>query len=399
MHGRAIGVIAVVLLASAAPAALAASGGSAAIEDSATSAQTSAGAGASVDFETTGSAVVDYAVDGETVAESVRVQGESAVESGLSLSADVGLQAVTGIAGADLSIASDTGLQTTVQADSGATLTSHADDHGSLVIAGGDESQYVEVGLAESASAEADGENRVVVTEDDGTTATVLAVGDAAVDVNDDGNVTGNVDGDGRVVVRAYPDGRDDGDRAVEDLLANGESAASVYLTGEGDGAVTYDDSTSASVEERTEGHVELAVERTVQEGTVVVTSAAEETFASAEDVEVTVDGEAAVEAASMADLRQAADDGETSSYVVRGAGDADATVQVLVAVDHFSTRQITVSDDADSGDDAGAGSDGDDGSPGNGDEDTTGADGPGFGALGAVTALLTGSFVARQLS
>lgn len=403
MHKRALGLIAIVLVASTAPAALAQEG------------DASAYAGSTLSFEANGTGLVDYAVGGETVAESIRVNSQSEAESGLSLGTSVDLGAIAGLEGSAISVGSTTETSATIRADSGATIRAHDNGHGSLVVSSDGEPQYVEIGLNEDASVESAGDGRVVVTTADGTKATVLATGDGAVSVNDDGNVTAAVEGESRVVMRAYADGRSDADAKTEDLIANGTAAASVYLTGDGTDTVTYDGETAVEVTRRAEGTVEMTVDRSSHDGTVVVTSVAESTFESAEDVEVSVDGSAAARASSYAELESAANGGETSKYMVQGGSSASASADVLVAVNHFSARDITLSSGGDSADgDAGTdatestddgtevgGGDGDagDGSAtattADGDQATTpGGSGPGFGvvlALGAFVALLVG--------
>lgn len=376
MTKRVLGLIAIVLVSSLAPAALAAEGDASAAADS------------SVSFETDGTAIVDYAVSGDTVAESIRVQSQQEAEAALSLSVGADLSAVSGLAGSTLSVDASSGLQTTIRAESGATISAHENSKGSLVVASDGEPQYVEVGLAESTSVRAESESRVVVTTGNGTAGAFLATGDGSVTVNEDGNVTASVEGDGRLVFRAYPDGRDDADERVESLIASGEAAASVYLTGEGSGTVNYGGDTAVSVAQRTDGQVTMTVNRSSHEGTVVVTSVAEGTFQSAEDVQVSVDGQAAARASSMADLRRAANGGETSKFLVRGGASADASMDVLVGVNHFSSREVTLSDDGSASSGGGESNSGGEGS-GTGDDAATGGAGPGFGVLGALAALV----------
>jgi len=389
MTTRAIGLIAVVLLSSvAAPAALAAE------------ADSTASAESTLSFGTDGSAVVDYAVGGTTVAESIRVQSRSQADADLSLDAGASLGAVTNLTGSPLAVDSETGLQTTIRADSGATLSAHDNGHGSLVVASDGDAQVVEVGLPTDANATADGDSRVVVTTADGTTGTYLATGDGSVTVNDAGNVTASVDGDSRLVFRAYADGRDEADRQTETLITSGQAAASVYLTANGSDSVTYDGDTDIAVTQRTTGRVNVTVDRAAHEGTVIVTSVAESTFESPAAVQVAVDGQAAARASSTSELTAATQGGETSRYMVRSTGSADASMDVLVGVNHFSERTLQLSDggsdeggsDADptatsAGDDGGAGESATtstDGSTG-----TAGADGPGFGVVGALAGVL----------
>jgi hypothetical protein len=76
-------------------------------------------AGTHVEFETTNDAIVDYSVNGNTVFQSVKVQSQSTAENQGSVRAGVGLSAVTDIAGAALSLDSQTEASATVTAESG----------------------------------------------------------------------------------------------------------------------------------------------------------------------------------------------------------------------------------------------------------------------------------------
>ncbi|MFC7196215.1 hypothetical protein ACFQL4_18895 [Halosimplex aquaticum] len=220
-------------------------------------------------------------------------------------------------------------------------------------------------------------------------------------------------------------------------MIANETAAASVYVMQQGEetvtDTVTYGQNTTVAVEERAEGRVNVTVSRTAHEGRVLITHVSNETFESAEDVQVAVDGEAAASASSYAELRQAAAGGDTSKYMVRQSGDASASADatVLVGVNHFSTRTVTMTDDADAddttdtptgttstetdsaetdtsaGDDDSSDGNADDGGAGDGDATdgesggaaTTSGDGPGFGGAVALLALaaLTGLAVARH--
>lgn len=389
MTRRTVGLIAIVLVASTAPASLA------------QGADASGYAGSSLSFEAGENGLLDYAVGGETVAESIRVQSQAEADAALSLGVGADLGSVVDVPGAAISVDSSTETGASVHSESGATLRAHDNGHGSLVVTGDGDAQYVEFGLSEGASAEAESESRVVVTDESGVEGTVLVVGDGSVEVNDAGNVTAAVEGDGRLVFRSYPDGRSEGDRQNEDLVQRGSAAASVYLTGDGSDAVVYDDETTVEVTQRAEGRVSMAVDRTSEEGRVVITSVADGTFESTDDVQVSVDGEAAVRASSSAEVAAAAAGGEAPKYMVRQRSDASASAEVLVGVTHFSTRNVEMSDggsEAGSGDGSGAG-DGDEPGAGDGPDDvesgdgadggdSTGASSPGFGVIGAVAAL-----------
>jgi len=371
----------------------------------------SAYTGAHISANVTSSAIVDYRVDGTTVAESVRVQSQSEArsETGLSVGADLG--AMTSFAGAGLSTAAESETSATVTSDSGADLTVHDNGHGSLVVAANDDSQYVGLNLSDSAATESESEERVVVTQDDGTQSTVLVAGNGSVAVNEDGNVTAEVDEDSRLVVRSYEE-RDEDDEQQEDLIQNGTAAAQVYLTEQAEGGseaavdvVDYGQETSVEVTQQTESRVEMTAERSAEQGKVVITSLEDTAFEASDDTQVRVDGEAAVEASSYSELAAAADGGDSSKYMVRQTGSAEADGEVLVALDHFSERSVTMEEDSasdDSTDDSSSDDGTDDSSDGDatttaGADDSSGESGPGFTGLLALVGIAAAAGIALR--
>ncbi len=386
MHTRTLVVAAVVLFAAVAPATAAAAN-----QDG------SAYAGSHVTFDANGDALVDYRVDGTTMMESVSVQSQSEVDGGLGVGASASASAVTDLVGAALSVESSAGASATVRSESGAALRAHDNGHGTLVVAANGSSQYVEVGVGGDASAEQVADDRLVVTTGDGTKQAYVVAGEGNVTTNDDGNVTAAVGQDARLVVRSYPNDRSSDDNEQEEMIANGTAAAGVYLMQEGGETVTdtvdYGQSTTVEVSERSADRVNMTVSRTASEGKVVVVSASEAAFDAADGVTVRVDGEAAAEASSYAELRRAANGDAGSKYLVRQSTSAEAAADVAVALDHFSEREVTMSSGPESTGDAteGAGEGGSNATTAGEDSDdgsTTDGSGPGFGVLAALAAL-----------
>ncbi|WP_049927987.1 hypothetical protein [Halopiger goleimassiliensis] len=309
-------------------------------------------AGAHVDFEVDGDAITDYRVDGDRTFSSVAVQSRSDADLGAGLGVDLELDAVAGLEGAGLSMAAESEASAQVRADSGATLEAHDTQRGTLVVEAGGEGQYVEAELAAGTDAEREGDGAVRV-ETDGQTGTFLVVGEGEVTVNEEGNVVADLEGDATLAFRSYEDGeRDDAAEYEESLIAGGQAAAEVHVEDRTEGiassAVTYGEETTAEVSADAENRVEMTVERTHGEGTVVITTVSEEAVGSLEDLEVTVDGEAAVEASSESELEGALG-GDRSAYKVAQHAEAQGEATVYVAFNHFSERTATIeSDDSD---------------------------------------------------
>ena len=350
-------------------------------------------AGSHVEFETTNEAIVDYSVNGNTVFQSVKVQSQSTAENQGSVRAGVGLSAVTNITGAALSLDSQTEVSATVTAENGATMEPHDNSRGILVVRSGGDSQYVTVNVSSSSQAENEGDQRVVVSSDDGTQGTFIVVGDGEVTVNEQGNVSADLKSDDKLVFRSYSEGRTEEDEQKEQLISDGQAAAEVYVMESSEqgnefaaDVVQYSEDTTVEVTQQSEGTVRMTADRSQEQGKIIITSVSEQAINSVEDLQVTVDGEAAAEASSYSDLESAIGS-DSSKFLVHQQSSAQASADVLVAVNQFSTREITMSGDGDDSD--GSGTDGTDGSDGDGGQETTDADGPGFGPIAALIALV----------
>ena len=367
----------------------------------ATTQQSEAYAGTHIEFETTSEAIANYSVNDNTVFESMKVQSQSGAESRGDVQAGVGLSAVTSITGAALSLESQTEASATVTAESGATMEAHDNSRGILVVRSDGESQYVTVNVSGSAETESESDQRVVVTNENGAEGTFIVVGDGEVTINDQGNVSANLESNGKLVFRSYSDGRNEDDERKEQLISEGKAAAEVYVMQKSEqggelaaDVVQYGEGTTVEVTQQTEGTVQMTADRSQQEGKIIITSVSEQAISSVEDLQVTVDGEAAAEASSYSDL-EGAIGSDTSKFLVRQQSSAQASADVLVAVNQFSTREITMSEDgSDSEDSDGSGSDSTDSSDEEmtaTDEDrgTTATNGPGFGPVVALSALV----------
>ena len=386
---------ALVLLAGLAP--MAAASGPAPTQES-TNSTADAYSGTHVSFATGESAIVGYAVGGDTVASAVEVQSASQVESNLGIGVGGDLGAVTDFAGAALSMDATAQASASVRAESGATITASDHRHGTLLVDAEDD-QYVSLGLNASSEAETTGDGRVLVTTDSGTTAAVMVVGEGNATVNDDGNVTATVAAESRLVVRSYSDDRTEDDERTERLIANGTAAAEVYVDqrdGEQvNGTITYDSDTEVTVDAESESAVNVTIDRAEHQGKVVIASASQ-FEAESDDLTVRVDGQAAAQASSYSELRAAADGGSTSKYMVRNSASAEADAEVLVAVNHFSERSVSVTEDDGSSDDSESGDDSS--SDGTDDGSTGSGDGPGFGIVAALLSLFgLGTLSARR--
>ena len=335
--------------------------------------------GAFVEFDATGAAVSDYAVDGTVVVENVSMQSASEAGGGL----DVGLSSVTSVDAAGLSVDSRAGVAV-VNSESGAKMETYDNQRGVVRISADGESQVVHASV--DGEARSEGDNRVVVSGNDGTQGTFLVVGDGEATVNEEGDVVARVDSDSQLVYRQYNEERSEEDEEQERMIQDGTATAEVYVHGaaesgdesgdeaesEGTSVVEYGQDTDVEIQERSESQINMTAARTESQGKVIITTVSDETFGSAESTEVFVDGEAAAEADSYGEVQQATRDGDNSRYLVRQSSSAEAATDIVVGVNHFSERQVSMQSDGESDDDGGL----------------SDADGPGFGALAAIAAL-----------
>ena len=335
--------------------------------------------GTHVAFETSSNAIVDYRVNDEPVFENVTVAGQSDHQSRTEAGADTRLSAVVDLHGLGVELSSQTETRAELATEGSASIAAHDTERGILTVAAGEDAQYVELDLSEESNATATDEGDRVLVQTENRTGALVVAGDGEVTVNDNGDVTADLGSESTLVFRSYDDGeRDENAEEQERLIAEGTATAEVYAdAADGERVVdvaTYGHDTAVETSAEAEDRLEMTVERAESEGKVVIVSVSEaalEAVGSAEDLAVTVDGEAAAEASSYSELEGGI--GEEPRYMVTQSSQADAAADVLVAVDHFSERSVAIqsADDGDDGNDA--------------DDDSV----PGFGVGAALIAAL----------
>lgn len=379
---RTVAVVLAVLVTTATLSAAAAGGAVGASQPTeslaATDAQADGYAGSHIEFATSSNAVVDYRVGGQPVFENVSVESRSAHHSQTGIGADVGLSAVTNLSGIGLEIAAQTETRAEIATEGSASLSAHDTDRGILTVNAGEDAQYVQLNLSEESTAAVSDEGDRVHVDSGDRTGVLLVAGDGDVAVTDTGDVAADLERESTLVFRSYADDERDDDAAEQErLIADGTATAEVYADDrDGDrvaDVATYGQDVAVETHDEAADRLEMAVERAQHEGTVVIVSVSEaalEAVGSADDLAVTVDGEAAAEADSYSDLEGGI--GEEPRYMVTHSSEASAAADVLVAVDHFSEREVAIQSDTEDGAD-------------DGDSDSV----PGFGIVAAIGALL----------
>lgn len=314
-------------------------------------------AGTHVEFDTSENAVTEFTVDGETVFDSLEVESRTEAEArgAAGVGVDVGA-GVGGEGGVDLSALSDVQgaavanvnvearASANVGFDSGAEFEAHDNANGVAVLKSGDEEQLVEVEIAADAEAET-ADQSVVTFTSDGTESSLIVAGEGEAGINDEGDVAAHLETGTNAVVRAYGEEKSEDDEQQERLIADGNVAAEVQFGEDREGEVAGDPAdflsgTDVDVDIDAGESVSLTVDRTESEGKVVMTTVTDAAVGTTEELNVEIDGEAAVEADSYSELE--AGIGEETRYLVTET-EAEGQAQVLVAVDSFSERQVVV--------------------------------------------------------
>ena len=360
--------------------------------------------GTFVQFETGNAAVTNYAVDGSVVVDSVRAQSASETEGGIGV--DAGASSSTSISGSGVSTRSQGDASASVAFESGTDMEAHDNQRGVATFTASEGDQVVQANVSGDASDE--GDKRVVVRGDDGAEGTFIVVGDGNVSTNADGQVTARLTEDSQLVYRQYNDERSDSEKTQEEMIQNGEATAEVYVYGaaesgedgeeSAESVVTYGQDTNAEVAERSQNRINVTVERTESQGKVLITTVSESAVENAESLEVYVDGEAAAQAESYSDVRAATEGGDQSRYMVQQSASAEAAVDVIVGINQFSERTVSMQSAGEGGEPTAT--DGDDtmGDDTDGGDGTDG-DAAGFGVLAALVALAAALIAVRKRS
>ena len=361
--------------------------------------------GTFVQFETGNAAVTNYAVDGSVVVDSVRAQSASETEGGIGVDADA--SSSTSISGSAVSTRSQGDASASVAFESGTDMEAHDNQRGVVTFTASDGDQVVQANVSGDASSE--GDTRVVVQGDDGAQGTFIVVGDGNVTTNADGQVTARVEEDSQLVYRQYNDERSDSEKTQEEMIQNGKATAEVYVYGaaesgedgeeSAESVVTYGQDTNAEVQERSQDRINVTVERTESQGKVLITTVSESAVENAESLEVYVDGEAAAQAESYSDVRAATEGADQSRYMVRQSGSAEAAVDVIVGINQFSERTVSMQSAGDGGEPTATDGDDDMGGEDTDGGDDTDGDGAGFGVLAALVALAAALIAVRKQS
>jgi PGF-CTERM protein len=359
--------------------------------------------GSNVNFQTTDNAVVDYRVNGVALVESVKTEAQDTTEQRGGMGVGATISSNARVRGATISAAAQTQTRTSFETGSGAAMQAHDSDRGNLLVraTGGD--QLVGLNVSDGVQAEQASDRRAVVTHTDGTQGVIVVIGNGSAIVNEEGNVVADVADGSALVYRQYGSERSDEERAQERMIADGTAAAEVYVTAPSDGndqpatdAIQYEQDTAVTVGMANDTAIKMTADRDAADGRIVISSVSEAAFDTASEINVTVDGTAATRAESTDALRTAADGGTNSAFMIRSATTTTASTDVVIAINHFSDRDLTIT----TGDDETTISGEDDSSTTNDtsatdDSSTTDEDTPGFGVIVAIVAILSASLIA----
>ncbi len=365
----------------------------------ATTAQTGGEAttGTHISFGVANDAVTGYTVGGTEMFSSFRMQSQSsAVDEGLIEANLDEITSIVNINAAGLSVEAETSASTTLNVSSspGAYVRAHDNGHGTFRVAPGQNTQVGIVNVSSNTELTVEGEEMATLTADNGAEATFMVVGTGGeVATNEDGNLAVRLGANSDLIFKAYPDGKSDAEAEQESLISDGIIGAEVHVM-EQDGervidAASYNTFVNYYGTEEAANGTNFTFGSARGTGTLVVTHVSEAAVGSLSSVEAyvnssngenTVPVEADSAATGVANVEQYVGSPESAYYAVPPA-EGSASTDVVVAINHFSNRTVTMGQNV-------------------GPSDTSGSGGvPGFGAPAAIAALLALAAFARRLN
>lgn len=332
--------------------------------------------GEHVAFDVESDGIAEYSVNNETLFSSVDVRAAS--EADVRVGADLETSAFAGLEGAALESTSTTTAAARFESENGARVAAHDTERGHLTVHATEERTLVEINM--SAPVGTTPKGTVIVVGGAKQVGSVFVVGEGSVSVNDEGNIVADLPKGSGLVFRSNGENRDDEDQATERLIERGTAAGEAYVS-ERDGEVVadtveYDTDIDVEVAQYDQGFLELSVQRTTENGTIVVMEITEDLIEDPGDADVRVSGEQATRVDSHAELRQSLGNGE-HTYTVSQATTSQANAAILVAIDNFSEQTVIVEERQEATE----------------VEESA----PGFGVSVALLAMLTATLAARR--
>ena len=302
--------------------------------------------GTFVQFQTNSNAVADYAVDGSVVIENVTAQSASETDGGIgvgassSTSIDGSGVSSQNSAGAKASVAFESGTDMEANDNQRGVVTFTATDGEQVV-------QANVSGQAESESdsrvvvTSDDGTQGTFFIVGDGEV-TTSEDGRVMASVQEDSQLVYRQYNEERSDADETQERMIQNGTATAEAYVYGSAESGGEAENEGTSVVEYGQ-TTVEVQERSESQINMTVERTESQGKVIITTVSESAVENARSLEVYVDGEAATRVDSYSRVQQATQDGDNSRYLIRQSSSAEAATDIVIGINQFSERQVSM--------------------------------------------------------
>lgn len=340
-----------------------------------------------VGFDAKQNSVVNFSVGGQQIFESFSVVAKSDTEtqSGGTIGVGVGLGEVTNIAKSAMSMRSQTDKNAVLETESGADIKIHNNDRGIITVTPSENSQIANINISPNTRATTETDKKVVITKEDNSEGVFLIVGDGEVTVNNNRNVIADIEQNRKLVYRDYKQQRSDDDRQQENLISNQNATAEVYIEQTDNqyrsNIVQYGDTTVETTDQR-QGQINLSVDRTQNQGKIILTTISNQAINPTNNISVQIDGETITQVETYNQLQSSIQQ-DNPSFLINQQSSTQSVSDIAIAIDHFSTRQITIQEKEDTQQQ-------DDDSQQTDDTQQDEQQQPGFGVIAGLIAILT---------
>jgi len=332
--------------------------------------------GKHVSFDIKPNGIAEYSVNNETLFSSVKTRAAS--EPAVDVGAGVDASAIAGFEGAGIEATSTTTAAARFRTENGAQVAAHDTERGHLTIHATEQRTLVQINMSDPVGTTPEGS--VIVVGGATQVGSVFVVGEGNLSITEEGNIVADLPRGSGLVFRSNGDNRTTQDQATERLIERGSAAGEVYVSQRNGEVVAdtvqYDTDISVEVAQYEDGFVEVGVNRTTEQGTIVIMEVSKKLIEDPGDTAVRVSGTKATRVDTHAELRRSLGKGEPT-YKVSRATTGQANAAILVAIDSFSGQTVIIEERQES----------------TAVEEST----PGFGVSVALLAMLTVTLAARR--
>lgn len=242
--------------------------------------------------------------------------------------------------GANITVGAKTGVKTEFQS-ANLSISAHDNTNGILKFKA-EKDTKVKLNLSANAVVGDESEKKVSIKADNVET-TVMIAGPGSLDVENN-TIKANLRESSQLISKSYPGGKEKGDDEIESGIVNGNISAEVQIFNETEGTTndTVEYSPTVTIKEikATKGEISVTADSKTEAGTTIAIIVENSMLpAEVNNLSIKVDGEATVNASSFYELYATRKEDKPRSMVIKG----DTCTKILVAVNHFSERAISI--------------------------------------------------------